>query len=154
MPKLAPTTVAGETGPNAGAPLMVVVTRIETRPSGAFEGMMAFICPALTNTGIASTDFVPSVTFTETPPSVVASGNVSAGLELGPRFTPKIENSDPWAIDPPGKPAGMKLAPLTMPRGAISCAKQTGEVARRNRAMIFGRNVLERKLSDSCRRII
>jgi hypothetical protein len=44
--------------------------RAHTLPSGAFDGMMTLICPALTNTGIACTDVVPCVIFYETPPSV------------------------------------------------------------------------------------
>ena len=78
------------------------------------------------------------MTLTETPPSVVDSGNDSGGLEPGPRFVPKMENSEPCAMEPAGKPAGMKLAALMMPRGAISCAEPSAAVARTARMTIAG----------------
>jgi hypothetical protein len=94
--------------------------------------MMTLICPALTNTGIACTDVVPCVIYTETPRSVVASGNDSEGLELGPSRTPKMVKSDPWAIEPADKPRVMKLAPLTIQRGAMSgWAKQIVDATRK-----------------------
>jgi hypothetical protein len=93
---------------------------METFPSGVLEGMMALICPGPTKTGIASTVVAPCVIFTETPPSVVESGKLSPGLEVGPSRIPKIVKSEPWAMEPAGKPGAIKLAPLTIPRGAIS----------------------------------
>jgi len=45
------------------------------------------------------------VTRAETPPSVVESGNASAGLFAGPRFVPKMLNMEPRAMEAPGKNA-------------------------------------------------
>src|ERR1035438_721656 len=120
MPTLLVTILAGEGGPGITVPAKVPVTRMETFPSGALEGMMALICPGPTKTGIAFTVVAPCVIFTETPPSVVESGKLSPGLEAEPSRIPKMVKSDPWAMEPAGKPGAMKLAPLTIPRGAIS----------------------------------
>jgi hypothetical protein len=38
------------------------------------------------------------------------------GLEEGPRWEPKMVKMEPWAMAPPGRPAGTKLAALTTPR--------------------------------------
>src|SRR5450631_2807793 len=61
-------------------------------------------------------------------PSCVLSGkSVWVSGCAGPRFVPNIEKIEPWAMDPPGMKAGVKLAALTIERGAIiggSCAQQ------------------------------
>src|SRR5258708_40259434 len=112
MPKLSVTTRAG-----AGAVLeLPFCPTTETAPSGAFEGIMALIWLGLTNTGIAATVVAPWVTWTETPPKLVDSGKARPGLEPGPIRAPKMVNKDPRAMEPAGRPGGMKLAALTIPR--------------------------------------
>ena len=94
IPKLSATIRAGD----GGLLTLLNVTYTETAPSGAFEGMMALICAALTNTGIALTVVLPCTIWMETPPSVVVRGNARFGLEDGPRRAPKMLNNEPRAI--------------------------------------------------------
>ena len=46
------------------------------------------------------------VMLTETPPSVLKSGNDKAGLCAGPRFSPKTVNTLPRAMGALGSPGG------------------------------------------------
>src|SRR5450755_1301750 len=75
---------------------------------------------------MAATVVFPCVTWIETFPKVVDNGKARAGLELGPKARPKMENSEPRAMEPAGNPPGMKLAALITPRPKISadCAKR------------------------------
>ncbi|MEZ5394348.1 MAG: hypothetical protein R2724_16150 [Bryobacterales bacterium] len=99
---------------------MPLRTTIETRPSGASEGRMALICPALTNSGIASTLVSPWLTVIWTPPRLVPSGNSVAESEAsGPMRLPKIVKIEPRASEPFGSPGRAKLAALTTARGGM-----------------------------------
>ena len=55
MPKLAAVTVARP----GGLLILLKLTYTDTVPNGAVEGIMALICPGLTNTGIAFTVVLP-----------------------------------------------------------------------------------------------
>src|SRR5438445_3510823 len=90
-------------------------TRTLARPSGAFDGITAVIAFALTEMGSAFIVAVPLEIRTETPASVVSSGNAAAStLVAGPKFAPWIVKIDPRAMPPAGKPAGARLAAFTM----------------------------------------
>ena len=71
---------------------LLTVTRMLARPRGAFEGMMALICPGLKKTGIAATVADPWVMLIDTPARVVDKGKANAGEVAGPRLDPKMEN--------------------------------------------------------------
>src|ERR1700693_1868820 len=89
----------------------------DAMPSGALDGIIALIWPALTYTGMALPEVAPCTTLTETPPRVVPNGNELAVTDLvGPIWAPKIVNIEPCAMAPAGTPAGMKLAALYMER--------------------------------------
>jgi hypothetical protein len=72
----------------------------------------------------------PWVMDTETPPSVLGNGR-AAGCTVvaGPRFSPKMVNNEPWAMEPPGSPGLIKLPPFTIPCGLITgvCARAADE---------------------------
>jgi len=77
--------VSRHRGGEGGPFTLLKVTETETLPSGALEGMMALTWPAPTKSGMALTVFAPCVTVTETPPSVLDSGNaVTCWPETGP----------------------------------------------------------------------
>ena len=77
---------------------------MESEPKGVFEGRIALIWPGLKKIGMAATLVTPCDTLMDTPPSVVDSGKARAGLVPGPSPAPKMENTEPCAMLPFGRP--------------------------------------------------
>ncbi len=79
--------------------------------------MIAFTWFAVTTMGNAFIVVFPWMTWTETPAKVGETGKLLTWAKVaGPSRCPKIENIDPWAIEPPLSPGGVKLAAFTTPR--------------------------------------
>src|ERR1700687_705456 len=79
------------------------------------------------------------ITFTETPPKLVDSGNANDGLESGPILDPNKVKMEPRAMAPPPRLGAMKLAAFTIPLGAMSgwakSAVETERLARENSSL-------------------